>query len=67
MLRRRKRQSKKQKSAKKQLKQHDPKLSLAHQLKILQIQKQLDRKMTVNHHLNELIDDLFYPDIRYAN
>lgn len=67
LLRRRKQVSKKQKVAKKKFLEHNPNGSYTNELRILQIQKELDKKVSKNQHLNELMDELFYPDVRYAN
>jgi hypothetical protein len=36
-------------------------------MKILNLRKEMDKAKSPNHHLNEIIEDLFYPEMRFNN
>mgnify|MGYP000871607747 CR=1 FL=1 len=36
-------------------------MNISYETKLMEIKKQMDRKKSPNHHLNEIIEELFYP------
>lgn len=65
LLKRRKINVKKRTVSKKTLKEEKMRYSYGHQYKILQLTKELDRRSYPNTHVNELMEEIFYPDIAY--
>lgn len=63
LLRRRRINVKKRTASKKKLASERQHFNYAHEYKSLQIQKELDRRVHPSQHLNELMDEIFYPDI----
>ena len=63
LLKRRKIKVKKRTVSDKMLADEAKNFVYAREYKAYQIQRELDRKTHPSHHLNELMDQLFYPDI----
>ena len=42
-------------------------MNISYETKLMEIKKQMDRKKSPNHHLNEIIEELFYPQIQLSN
>ena len=42
-------------------------MNISYEMKLVNIKQQLDRKKSQNHHINEIIEHLFYPDVKLSN
>jgi disulfide oxidoreductase YuzD len=42
-------------------------MNISYETKLVDIKKKLDRKKSQNHHINEIIEELFYPEMRLQN
>jgi disulfide oxidoreductase YuzD len=64
LLKRRKIQVKNRPVSKTYLKEERKVMNYSFESKLMDIKKALDKKKSQNHHINEIIEELFYPDIR---
>lgn len=67
MVKRRKVQLKNRPISNQKLKEERGQVNIAYETKLMNIRKEMDRTKSPNHHLNEIIEDLFYPEIKLGN
>jgi hypothetical protein len=53
--------------SKKHLEEERKHMNVSHEMKMLSIRKEMDRVKSPNHHLNEIVEELFYPEIQLNN
>ena len=67
LLKRRKVQLKNRPMSSKRLKEEQSVMNRSYEMKLMNIKQQLDRKKSQNHHINEIVEELFYPEVKLAN
>jgi hypothetical protein len=67
LIKRRKVQLKNRPFSKKHLEEERKHMNVSHEMKMLSIRKEMDRVKSPNHHLNEIVEELFYPEIQLNN
>lgn len=63
MLRRRKAHNKNRPISRKRLREERKVMNYSHEMKLLELRKAEDRSKSQNHHLNAIIEELFYPSL----
>jgi hypothetical protein len=64
LIKRRKIDLKNRPISSKRLKEEQRTMNISYEMKLKEVKKQLDRKKSVNHHINEIVEELFYPEVR---
>jgi hypothetical protein len=63
LLRRKKAHNKNRPISRKRLREERKVMNYSHEMKLLELRKAEDRSKSQNHHLNAIIEELFYPSL----
>lgn len=67
LIKRRKVQLRNRPVSQKRLTEEQKVMNVSYEMKLVNIKQQLDRKKSQNHHINEIVEELFYPEVKLSN